>query len=141
MDESQVYGTDTQRLSGFFADKEEELRNPDNYHDIQMIHVTEIIAVKYEQKKEWRNAIRWYKKNLHHVLNVKKEDTAQILGGSLNNLGLAQKRAGLFQEALQNYTRAKELGNDGPKHNIRVLKDEIDEWIGTSGHVTPRLDE
>ena len=137
--ESKKFGTDEVRLSGIPADKEELfLENSDNFHDMQMLHLTEIIAVKYERHQEYRDAIRWYKKNMQHIPSWLEDRT---YGCSLNNLALAQKRAGLLQTALKNYDEAIESGATPAEENRQRLRDEINEWIGTSGHATPRLDE
>jgi tetratricopeptide (TPR) repeat protein len=117
------------------------LENLDNFHNLQVHLLCCTLGVKCEEIEDYRSAICWYEKSIQ-CRYVGDGDTG--LGCALNNLGLAQRRASLFQEALKNYMRALFVINDDDEsvlRNIQLVQYEIDEWVGSSGYVTPRLDE
>ena len=120
--------------------------DPRFHFSIQMLHLTEQIGLKYEERGDYYAAIRWYKKNIEFATSAfdKLDGDNGGLSNSISNLGLAQKRAGLYQTALETYNHALELnpgGQDNLAHNKRMLEEEMDEWKGSSGYTIPRLDE
>ena len=123
------------------------MTDPSNHFSIQMIQLTEAIGMKYmyEERGEYYSAIRWYEKNIGYVPETSNLPDGQkrILSNSVCNLGLAQKRAGLHQTALETYNRALEINPSEETliHNKGMLLEEIEEWKGSAGYVTPRLDE
>lgn len=133
------------RLCGFVEEGDDFMTDPSNHFSIQMIQLTEAIGVKYEERGEFYSAICWYEKNIEYVPETSNLPNGQkrILSNSVGNLGLAQKRAGLYQTALETYNRALETNPSGESliHNKGMLLEEIEEWKGSSGYVTPRLDE
>lgn len=139
-------GEQSFRLCGFFAGGDDLMVDPRFHFSIQMLHLTEQIGLKYEERGDYYAAIRWYKKNIEFATSAfdKLDGDNGGLSNSISNLGLAQKRAGLYQTALETYNRALELnagGEDNLAHNKRMLEEEMDEWKGSSGYTTPRLDE
>ena len=56
-----------------------------------------------------------------------------------NNLGVAQRRAGLLTDAMKAYDIAIELHpeDDTALGNRLRLQAELEEWTGTSGKLTP----
>ena len=147
--ESKKHGTDNIRISGFRANVEETIENAmnpaDAYHDGAMLRLSENIAVKYEEMGDYYAAMHWYERNIRCIPEHLRKHNSELPSfmrpypPALNNLGLAQKRAGLFQKALHNYNLAIQHGCG--RGNLDKLQQELDMWKGTSGELTKRLDE
>ena len=109
------------------------------------------IGELYESSENFQSAIHWYERSVMYATtmvelekNSSDEAKAQCVGqlsAQYNNLGLAQKKAGLLSQALASNNTAIEKSNPVPlpktQRNLEALKSEIEEWTGTSGKLTP----
>jgi hypothetical protein len=91
------------------------------------------IGEKYEEVKNYRGAIPWYERSVVHAFP--KDFRAM----QLNNLGLAQKKAGFLSAALKSYNASVQLDPGGPnaRNNREMLLREMKAWTGSSGKLTP----
>ena len=93
------------------------------------------IGELYEGQRKYASAIPWYKRCCSISAIHQFEDGAH--SGDLSNLGVAQKRAGLFLEALASYDEAIALHPD-PENceiaeaNRQTLVREMRHWTGTA---------
>lgn len=98
----------------------------------------------HERNHNFHSAIHWHQRALWHLTQqvlLQKCNSAECLARLTrqhHNLGFAQKRAGFFQHALTSYNQAMDLcPNDSTKGNLEVLVEEMKQWTGTSGKMTP----
>ena len=104
------------------------------------------IGELYEEVRNYRGAIPWYERSVLHAQKRVQGDNREgnvegckhTLCAQHCNLGLAQKHAALFSEALKNYDKSLQLS---PKRDVienrKTLLREMKEWTGTSGKLTP----
>ena len=104
------------------------------------------IGELYEEVRNYRGAIPWYERSLLHAQKRIKCDDREgnveackdALCAQHCNLGLAQKYAALFSEALKNYDKSLQLFPQRDViENRKTLLREMKEWTGTSGKLTP----
>lgn len=149
--ESKKYGKGNMRVSGFGSAVEERFESAtspaDACHDGIMLMLSEGIAVQYENKGDYYAAIRWYERNIECIPeDLRRHDSVlpshlRPYATSLNNLALAQKRAGLFTKAQFNYNLAIQYGMEDAKKNLKTLHRELEMWKGTLWEPPKRLDE
>ena len=84
--------------------------------DITIHKLSMCVAERLEEERRFHEAISWYKKcvemceeGLFHL----EDDPYDRLNTSLVNLGLAQKKAGLLEEALASYVGGGRCGVGG----------------------------
>lgn len=132
-------------IAGIDANRERHLmllNDPDQYHNLIMLNLTEWMGLKYEEVGDYRRAIGWYEKNIVYPTKmVVFGYLPTAMRSSLSNLGLAQKKDGMFESAKRNYDEALTYAY-GPevRLNIMGLQNELEQWTGTGG-TTPRMDE
>jgi tetratricopeptide (TPR) repeat protein len=102
------------------------------------------IGELYEDDGNSRSAIYWYERAVLHSRKALKlqNDSAQckaLLSMLYNNLGVAQRRAGLLTDAMNAYDQSIALHpeDDTAHNNKQRLQAELDEWTGSSGKLTP----
>ena len=152
--ESKKYGKEEERISGFpsyvEARFESAMSPADAYHDAAMLFLSEKIGIMYEESTDYFAAIRWYEKDIEYIPEELRRNDSELpdilkwYSRTLNNLGLAQKRPGLFHKALDNYNLALRYGvryGDGDGQNRAKLLAELEMWKGTSGELTTKLEE
>ena len=105
---------------------------------------TNRIGELYEEVSNYRAAIPWYERALidskkYEEANPQHASLKQMVGSQHCNLGLAQKNAGFFSKAFENYNASYSiLRNVGTiAANRKKLLREMEEWTGTSGKLTP----
>ena len=85
-------------------------------------------------------------------LTVRPSEASFRVSGMQKKIAIARHfqtfraAAGLYQttrQALESYNRALEINPSAESliHNKGMLLEEIEEWKGSSGYVTPRLEE
>ena len=82
-------------------------------------------------------------------LTVRPSEASFRVSGMQKKIAIARHfqtfraAAGLYQTALESYNRALEINPSAESliHNKGMLLEEIEEWKGSSGYVTPRLEE
>ena len=93
------------------------------------------IGEQYEEVNNYRGAIPWYRRALHHSRN---QDDPVTVSEAHCNLGLALKYNGFLSEALGHYDKSLELNDNHDVHdNRKTLMREMKAWTGSSGKLTP----
>lgn len=119
----------------------------DAYIHLMSTYCCNRIGELYEHVENFRGAIPWYERALHHAKQRSVHDTRKenehcrkaIIAEQYCNLGLAQKRAGMLTVALENYDKSLELVSDegNASGNRQTLLREMKEWTGSSERLSP----
>lgn len=99
----------------------------------------------YEDEGNYRSAIHWYDRAILHSRKRKElqpgsvEECNAVLSMFHNNLGVAQRRAGMLNAAMESYNIAIGLhpSDQTAVNNMERLNMELEQWTGTSGKLTP----
>mmetsp|Transcript_1238 Transcript_1238/g.2715 ORF Transcript_1238/g.2715 Transcript_1238/m.2715 type:complete len:621 (+) Transcript_1238:269-2131(+) len=102
------------------------------------------IGELYEDDGNSRSAIHWYERAVLHsrkarTLQNNSKECRAALSMLYNNLGVAQRRAGVLTDAMKAYDLAIELHpeDETARNNKERLSSELEEWTGSSGKITP----
>ena len=92
----------------------------------------------YEDRKEFRAAVHYYKECSNLVEQIEVPDKLKNQAYCFSNIGLAYKRLGALDKAAEFYGHSlATIPMEDAKKNKRMLFSEIDEWVGTTGRVPP----
>lgn len=103
------------------------------------------LGMLQEEEDSYRAAIPWYTRSVYFAKKRLEADTQHneancklALSAQHCNLGLAQKRAGFYNKAMENYDISLGLRhNEDVEKNKETLETEMKQWTGSSGKLTP----
>lgn len=126
------------------ADQNSEYqRNPALFFEFQQFLLYQEIADKYHNSGSPRSAILWYEK----CSECCKSDGHLLQ--CYRNIAVLQRHCSFFLSAEGNFKKSLELVMRNPelqsfqtptRQDLNLLRREMENWRGTSGNLTPRMD-